>query len=322
MQVNRKLLYWGTFLVAVGGVLVATNLGALDTATLTDALRLWPLAVVIIGLALVLRRNPQLSLSTGLLAAAVPGLVLGGAFAVAPRFTGDCGARTEPAITESQQGTFDGPASVSLVGGCGSIAINTAPGNTWHLNAGNSADDKASVRSSPQSLSIQSSGGEDSASFLSDGRNDWDLTLPTSQIHDLSVVFNAGTGTVALPGARIDQLSLTANLSKINVDASAASVTNLSGAVHLGILAIDLPAGTNLVGAIRVDGGALQICTPFGLGLRTTFSGSPREVKIAGHEETRSIYESSDYASAAHHADLDIHVALGAVSINPIGGCK
>jgi hypothetical protein len=322
MQINRKFLYWGTFLVAIGGVLVATNLGALDTATLTDALRLWPLAVVIIGLALVLRRNPQLSLSTGLLAAAVPGLVLGGAFAVAPRFTGDCGARTEPAITESQQGSFDGPASVSVIGGCGSIAINTAPGNAWHLDAGNTADRKASVRSSPQSLSVQSTGGDDGSSFLNGGRNHWTLTLPTSEIQDLAVVFNAGTGKVALPGARIGQLRLTANLSQISVDASAASVTNLSGAVHLGILSIDLPAGTNLVGTFRVDGGALQVCTPAGLGLRTTVTGSPREVRVADLEQKGSIYENPEYASAAHHADIDIHVAFGAVEINPIGGCK
>jgi hypothetical protein len=209
-----------------------------------------------------------------------------------------------------------------VIGGCGSIAINTAPGNAWHLDAGNTADRKVSVSSSPQSLSVQSSGGEDSASFLNGGRNAWTLTLPTSEIQDLAVVFNAGTGKVALPGAKIGQLRLTANLSQISVDASAASVANLSGAVHLGILSIDLPAGTNLAGTLRIDGGALQICTPPGLGLRATFSGSPRDVKVADLEEQGSIFESSDYASAAHHADLDIHVAFGAVEINPIGGCK
>jgi len=69
MRINRKFLYWGTFLVAVGAVLVAANLRAIGTEALTDGLRLWPLAVIVIGLALVLRRNPQLSLTTGMLAA-------------------------------------------------------------------------------------------------------------------------------------------------------------------------------------------------------------------------------------------------------------
>jgi len=322
MQVNRKFLYWGTFLVAVGGVLVATNLGELDTATLTDGLRLWPLAVVLIGLALVLRRNPQLSLSTGLLAAAVPGLVLGGAFAVAPRYTGDCGARTEPAVTERQEGTFDRPASVSVFGGCGSITINTAPGNAWHLDAGNTADRTATVRSSPMSLSVQATDREDGLTFLNAGRDVWVLTLPTTEIEELAVGEDAGVGTVSLPGARIGQLRLTANLSQISVDATGASLANLYGSVNLGILSIRLPAGTNLVGSLRADAGALQVCTPPGLGLRATFSGSPREVRIADLEQKGSVYENAEYASAAHHADLDIHVALGAVEINPIGGCK
>src|SRR5206468_3411757 len=80
------------------------------TATLTDALRLWPLAIVAIGLSLVARRT-RFSLPGGVLAAAVPGVVLGGALAVAPRFVGDCGARGEPPAAVRQQGTFDGPAT-------------------------------------------------------------------------------------------------------------------------------------------------------------------------------------------------------------------
>ena len=46
MRVNRRFLYWGLVLVAIGGVLVASDLGAIDTATLADVLRLWPLAIV------------------------------------------------------------------------------------------------------------------------------------------------------------------------------------------------------------------------------------------------------------------------------------
>ena len=45
IRVNRRFLYWGVVLSAIGGVLVAADLGAVDTPTLTDALRLWPLAV-------------------------------------------------------------------------------------------------------------------------------------------------------------------------------------------------------------------------------------------------------------------------------------
>jgi len=320
MRVNRRFLYTGLFLVAIGGVLVAADLGALDTATLTDTVRLWPLAVIAVGLSLVLRRT-QLSLSSGMLAAAVPGLVLGGAFAVAPRFAGDCGARGAPASIATEQGTFEGPASVSVTSGCGSLTVNTATGRGWRLEAGNTAGRVPSVRSSAQSLSIDSSGDE-RWRFLSGGRDAWDLTLPTSDIDGLSFVVTASRTQVALPGAWIGRLALTANASEIVVDASAASVANLSGAVNMGLLSIHLPADSDLVGSVRVGAGKLQVCTPPAVGLRVTSKGLPRQVTVDGLQQTGSEGQSPDYASAVHRADLQVHVSFGTVEINPIGGCR
>ncbi len=102
MRVNRGLLYTGVFLVAIGGVLVAADAGAIDDARLADALRLWPLAVIAIGVSLVLRRS-RFSLQGGMLAAALPGLVLGGAIAIAPTHLPDCDASTRVAIRQAIQ---------------------------------------------------------------------------------------------------------------------------------------------------------------------------------------------------------------------------
>ena len=124
MRVNRRLIYAGIFLVAIGGVLVAVDQGVIDTASLADAVRLWPLAIIAVGLSLVLRRT-QLSFGSGMLAAAIPGLVLGGAVGLAPRYAANCGARGEPATVASQQGSFDGSASVSVHTGCGSFTVST-----------------------------------------------------------------------------------------------------------------------------------------------------------------------------------------------------
>ena len=93
MRVNRGFLYTGVFLVAIGSVLVAADVGAIDPARLTDAQRLWPLAVIAIGASLVLRRS-RFSLQGGMLAAALPGLLLGGAIAIAPTYIPDCGEQT------------------------------------------------------------------------------------------------------------------------------------------------------------------------------------------------------------------------------------
>src|SRR5437773_7307474 len=121
MRVNHRCLYWGVFLVAIGGVLVVADLKVVDTGTLTDALRLWPLALVAAGVGLLLRRTP-FSLPSGMLAAAVPGLILGGAFAAAPRFSIACGVHGTPGTIATQHGAFDGPATISVTNGCGSLS--------------------------------------------------------------------------------------------------------------------------------------------------------------------------------------------------------
>jgi hypothetical protein len=320
MRVNRRLLYVGVFLVAVGGIVVAADLGALDTAALADALRLWPIALIAVGLGLALRRS-RVSLSSGLLAAAVPGLVLGGAFAIAPGFVGDCGVRDEPASFAGQQGAFDGPATITVRTGCGAIDVTTAPGSGWQLSGGNTAGRIPSVTSSSRTLEIDSIGGH-GWQALEAGRDTWTLALPTSELDSVSFVGNASRTHIALPGARIGSLALTADLSEIVVDASAASITSLSARVNLGVLSIDLPAGSDLTGTLRVGGGQIQICAPAGLGLRVTTRGEASEVTVEGLEQAGPTWQNPEYVSAAHHADLDVRVSFGEVAINPIGGCK
>src|SRR3954449_24216 len=138
MRVHRRLLSWGVFLVAVGAVLVANDLGAVPANNLSDILRFWPLALVAIGLSLVFRRT-RVSLPLVLVAAAVPGLVVGAAFAVGPNWAGTCGARGEPIATATRDGRFDGPAAVTVRSGCGSLALRTSPGDAWRFDASASA---------------------------------------------------------------------------------------------------------------------------------------------------------------------------------------
>jgi hypothetical protein len=319
MQVNRRFLYWGILLVAIGGVLVASDLGAIDTPTLTAAVRLWPLAVVAIGLNIVLQRT-QFNLPGLVLAAAVPGIVLGAGFAVAPRFAGDCGARGEPVNAATERGVFEGPATVTIRTGCGTLEVRTAPGAGWELDARNTAGRAPVVVSSARSLSIDVTG--DDRSILDAGRDAWDVTLPTSDIESLSLRVLAGRGRIVLLGAQITTLALTANAGEIVLDASEASVTELSAVVNVGSLSIRLPANSDLVGSMRVGAGELRICAPPGLGLRVTSKGVGGRVSVDGLQQHESVWQSPDYASATHHADLTVSATFGAVAIDPIGGCE
>ena len=320
MRVNRRFLYWGVFLVAVGSVLVAADLTSVDRATVADALRLWPLAVVAIGVGLVLR-GTRLSLPGGLIAAAVPGLVLGGAFAVAPHIAVDCGSAGSPSSTASRTGTFDGSARISVRTGCGSVVIDTAPGGGWRLDTGNATDRPPIIDASARSLSIDAGGGDGWHAF-DRARDAWHLTLPTTAIDDLSVDVNAGTGRIDLAGAQIASLDVKSNAAQTSLDLTSASVSSLIGQVNAGMTSIRLSGTADVTGSWKVNAASLQLCAPAGLGLRVHHTGALGGMRVNGLEQTDPTWQSSDYASAAHHADLTVIANLGSVEINPIGGCK
>ena len=84
MTVRRGLLYTGVFLLAIGSVALLNAAGVLDPVAVANAVAtFWPLAVIAIGAALVLRRSPA-ALPAGILAAALPGIVLAGAAVAIP----------------------------------------------------------------------------------------------------------------------------------------------------------------------------------------------------------------------------------------------
>lgn len=312
-----QILYFGAFFVAIGAVLVGADLAAVEATTIRDALQLWPLAIVAIGLGLVLRRT-ELGLPAGLLAAAAPGLLLGGGFALAPRIAVDCDAVGAPSTVASQEGVFDGPARVSVASGCGSLSVSTAAGNAWHLQHA-AAGQAPIIDASPRSLSIDAGGHR----WWSRGDADlepWRLTLPTTEIETLSFVVNAGEGQIALPGAQIGALDVTTNAGSTSLDASRATLASLTGTVNAGAFSIRLP-NADVTGVLEVNAGALEVCVPETVGLRVHHEGTLSGISINGSNQTDSNWQSPNYASAAHRADLTIEVNLGGVEINPVGGC-
>ena len=166
MRVNRRFLYWGVFLVAIGAVLVAADVGRLDSEAIADILRLWPLAFVAIGIGIALRRT-RFSVPSGVLAAAVPGLLLGGGFALVPRIAADCGATEAASTVAAREGVFDGPARIAVTAGCGSLVVTTAPGGAWRFDAGDTPGRAPIIDASARSLSIEGGMGRGLASLQS-----------------------------------------------------------------------------------------------------------------------------------------------------------
>lgn len=124
MRLNRTLLYTGVFVAGVGVALLVADVGQFGPAALIEILGLWPLAVIAAGVGLVVRRTP-LSLVGGLLAVALPGLLLGGILALGPRLAVERGYfhRLEAAYERYHCAEFGarfdiGDVEIDPTGGC------------------------------------------------------------------------------------------------------------------------------------------------------------------------------------------------------------
>jgi hypothetical protein len=315
MAINRRFLYAGLFLVALGGVLVAVDMTAVDTTALSSALRLWPIALIALGLGIVLRRS-RYAVVAGIVGAMLPGLVLGGGLAIAPRHGLDCAAGELGSQPTTQSGS--GVGALQIDTSCGSISIATRPGDTWELASSSSAAREPDVELQGDMLQIASTG----ANLFENGRDTWNLGLPTSRLGFVRVNVDAGRATADLAGADIEQLILTGNGASMIVDASTASIGQLNGSVDFGWIRIHLPQQGEYTGSFRVNAGDLRLCQPFGLGLRVDFAGSPREVRVNGLRFEGSTWQSELYETAVTRAELSVKVNFGSVEINPIGGCS
>ena len=322
MKVNRRLLNWGVFFIAAGGVLLAAQGGALGDDAIAQALRLWPVLVIALGVALLLRRT-RFSLAGGMLAAAVPGLLIGGMLVAAPAAVAQVGPAcngVRPASLASQQGAFGGAASVDLRLTCGELTVTTGPGSGWTLETGNGTGTAAVVDASADRLAVASSTREHALGFVR-GADAWNLTLPIANSLDLAADVSAGNGRLDLAGASLGDVRLVVNAGELSVDLAQATLQRLSVTVNAGSASLRLPAqdfGADLV----VNAGALQICAPSDLGLRIQQQGVMTATTYTGLVRLGDTWESPGYATAIHHADVTISANVASVDVNPMGGCK
>jgi hypothetical protein len=299
MNIDRRTLYLGVFLIAAGGVLLAGQTGALDSASAAQAIGLWPLAFVAIGLALVLR-GTRLGLAGGLVAAALPGLLLGGLVVAAPDLSIDCGT-DRPATYRDYDGSFDGPAVVDLDLACGRLDLDTADGHDWLAHIGDDGWFEPIIESGSDRLFIRTTRRQpfDGGPWVGES---WFLTLPRDIQLDLVATIAAGRADLDLTGA---------TLRRIVLDLAAAS----------GRLV--LPDGRDLVLDLEVDAGELSVCVPDGLGLRVHQTSELSSVTLDGVERSAGTWETPGYSTATHRADVIISVNVGDIDIvTTEGACK
>jgi hypothetical protein len=330
MRINRRFLYAGVFLVALGAVLVAADLGTLDLAIVRDALRLWPVAVVLVGVAIVVRRSP-IALPAGLLAATVPGLVLGGAVAIGPRFVTDCASPGPSVPAATRDGAFGDPRNVTIRARCGVLRLRSGADQAgWTLTTGAGTAPAPAVDARADSVAIDAVGSSTAFGWpSSDGApSTWDLVVPTGDLGDVSATLNATDSTLDLATTRVHSLAVTSSASRVVVDLSSTYVSDISTVTNLGQLTLFLPTGSDPTVKVTMNGGEVRICTPTAdlasEGVRVTGRVFAGHIDVRGRRETDTTidYESQGYALAPHRADIRVTGSFGSIEIDPIGGCS
>jgi hypothetical protein len=319
MAVNRRFLYWGVFFVALGAVVLVAQANAVEGTDIAAVLRLWPVLVIALGVGLLLRRT-RFDAAGGVLAAAMPGLLLGGLIVAAPQVGPECNG-VRPAGFASQQGIFDGAASVDLRLSCGDLTVTAAPGAGWRLETGNGTGTAPVVDASSRRLSVASAVRERPFSFVR-GSDVWHLSLPVANALDLAAEVNAGRGQFDLADARLGNVSLAVNAGEARVDLVGATLAHLSFNVNAGSAWLSLPGGQDLGADITVNAGAIHICAPPELGLRIHHEGVLAATTFGGLVHGGDTWESPGYSMADHHADVNIAANVASVDVNPMGGCK
>jgi hypothetical protein len=315
---NRRFLYWAVFFIALGAIMLAVERRLIDASPVVDALRLWPVIVVALILAVLVRRT-EYSLPMWLTVAAVSGLAIGGGIAAGPRVALDCTDPARPVLTEAR-GTFDGPATVHLTSGCGSLVVSTAPGPSWRLVSEDPGRATGRVSSSASDLLVDAGTTEEWHVGASSPRT-WHLTVPTSTIDDLRLSVNAGDGDVDLAGAQVRSLAIAGSATQLTVDLSRAVVSTLSVTLRLGGLSLSLP-DADLAADFDVTVGQIDVCVPPDVGLHVRRESQLGEITYEGFEQHAAEWQSPGYTQAPFHVDLNVRPSLGGIAFNPIRGCS
>ena len=320
MNVNRGLVFWGVALITAGAVALAIQAGTIATEDAQELWRFWPVALIVIGLAVIAARTP-LALVVTLVAALVVGGLGGTLVSGVPEgFNVGCSGSPEELVAE--EGSFDGGASVTLDFDCGDLAVSTTPGSEWEVAARFGNGNAPEIDSDAESLRVAAEGG--GIFGMSDARHAWNVVLPTDITLDLGVDANAASSTLNLGDAALSSLSVDANAGDVTVNLAGASVDDLAVDANAGSISIETDDGTRLAGSVEMNAGSLELCVPDGVVFAITLEDD--NITFSHNLDDSGLIRQGDTWVSGDEAvpsiTLQIEGNAASFTLNPEDGCS
>jgi hypothetical protein len=329
MRIDRSFVGWGLFFIVVGAIPLAVRGGALTADQVLDWWRFWPLILVGVGLAIILRRTPLEALG-GWLVAITSGAMLGSLLATGVigigGFSADFCGQAERAVSfPSQSGAFVDRATVELDLDCGDVSVTTQAGNGWSVEGEDRTPGGPEIRPDQASLAVRSSEGERGPLDLIGRHTSWRVGLPTEPRLDVEAQVNAGSSRFDLNGANLEMMGLELNAGSAFIDlASARAVGGINIEMNAGSLVLALPA-TSTTGSIEINAGSVEMCAPPGVALRIQTNDSfvtSFDYEDQGLIHDGNVWVSPDFDTAAQRIDLVTEGTAGSFELNPEEGCR
>jgi hypothetical protein len=337
MHIDRSLLNWGVFLIALGGIPLAVDQGWLESDIARDLGQLWPLILVGIGLGLILRWTPIAWLG-GAIVAATFGIIFGAALAAVPDddianlqgiipaiVTGACTGDAGPAST-SESGVADADVfDLELTLSCGDLSVIRAVDASWRLDADHATDDAPIIEVSDldgatAALSLHQPVGNDLAFLGRQARSDWRVELPVAAAVTLSSTLNAADAGIELGSGPVARVAGTFNASDVVLDLSTAA-TPEGADIDLTLNASDvhlLLPNDSVDARATLNASSLTVCVPESAPVRVASESNLSSDDLAASglvEDGTTQWTSPGFDGAAAHVELSITSTVSSFSL-------
>ncbi len=345
MRIDRSLLNWGVFLIALGGIPLAVDQGWLETDIASDLGRLWPLILVGIGLGLVLRWTP-LSWFGGALVAATFGLIFGAAIVtvrddgfdnlqgIIPAIASGACVNGEVGTASTSEGSVASPnefeLDVSL--SCGELDVSRATVANWSLQARHAPDDPPQIAEAEREgatayLRVSQDSTEDLAFFGRRVQSIWAVEVPARAALRMQTTLNAVQGAIDAGAGPLERIAGTLNATEVTIDLVEAT-TPQEASVDLTLNASDgrllLPEG-DIAADITLNASSLVVCVPTGAGLRVDYSSVLSGDDLASSdlsEESPGQWISEGLTTTADRVSLSVTSTASSFSIERPEACS
>jgi hypothetical protein len=255
-----RFLGLGVFLVSLGAVPLAVQLGWIDARGAAGILRLWPLVIIAIGVSIALHFTPYRVIGS-VITAAVFGAILGvflAAGAASPALA--CTSSTPPAAPAVQSGAFSSDkAQVNVELTCGKLQMTRTAETSWSVGVATTGATPV-VRAQPAALDLRSANSRFIGPFPGGTDEHWNVALPASTTVSLGMTLNAASGDIALGEGAVDGISATLNGADASIDLrNATGLDGLSTTLNASSARLYLPSG-QFDASVTLNVSSLKLC--------------------------------------------------------------